>query len=281
MKLRNKTAIITGGSRGIGKILTKSFLCEGARVAIAARSEKEISETVQELRSEGQLIGIPADVNRKEEVRNLMTRTLAHFDTLDILVNAAGVQGPIGPFIEINFDEWVSNIQTNLIGTVFCCRSVLPEMIRQKRGKIINFSGGGANNSRPCFSAYGVSKAAIVRFTEILSDEVKDFHIQVNAVSPGVIKTKMIDEILQAGPKRAGKEFDLIRSKSSQGFDSPELVSELVCYLASDASDWITGKVISAVWDPWREWKDKGPLWLDQDLYVLRRIDQKNFMKKT
>jgi len=210
----------------------------------------------------------------------LIEQTLAKFGSIDILVNAGGIQGPIGPFVDINFEDWLKNIDINLMGTILCCKSVLPTMMSRKKGKIINFSGGGATFSRPNFSAYSVAKAGVVRFTEILADELRPFNIQVNAISPGVIKTGMIDEIIKAGPDRGGPDYQQMKSMKEADFDSPELAAELVCFLASDKSNWLTGKVISAIWDPWRNWREKGQAELDKDLYVLRRVDGKNFMKK-
>lgn len=279
MRLNNNVAIITGGSRGIGKEITRAFLKQGTKMVIAARSQTEVHSTIRDLNREGELIGIPTDISKEKDVQNLITQALKHYGALDILVNAAGIQGPIGPYKEINIQEWINNIHTNLIGTALCCKEALPIMIEKKRGKIINFSGGGANCSRPNFSAYGVSKAAIVRLTEILADELKPFNIQVNAVAPGAIKTKMIDEILSAGREKVGNEYDQVKTKLNEGFDSPDLAVELVCFLASNASDCITGKVISAVWDPWKEWRNKSQTEIGRDMYVLRRIDGRNFIK--
>lgn len=279
MYLKDKVAIVTGGGGEIGRAIAKEFLKEGAQTVIADLSKKYMDKIVQDLKQEGKLLAIPVDVSKNEEVKNLIGQILKHYGTLDILVNAAGVQGPIGPLIEVDIQEWINNIYINLIGTVLCSKMALPIMIKKKRGKIINFAGGGANYSRPNFSAYGVSKAAVVRLTEILADEMREFNIQVNAISPGVIKSRMTDEILKAGSKKAGKEYDQVKSKLKGRFDSPNLAAQLVCYLASGKSNWITGKVISAVWDPWKEWRDKGPIHIDNDTYTLRRIDDRNFIK--
>ena len=280
MKFKDQVAIITGGVGGIGKPIVRAFLAEGAGVAIADVSQKELDQVVKDLKGEGDLVGIAADVSKYDDIHNLAEQTLKYFGSIDILVNSAGIQGPIGPLREADIEEWIHCIHVNLIGTVVCCRAILPIMVSKKRGKVINFAGGGANYSRPNFSAYAISKTGIVRLTEILADELKSFNIQVNAVSPGVIKTKMIDEILEAGREKAGYEYDQLRAKFLKGFDSPDLVAELVCFLASHDSDWITGKTISAVWDPWKEWQEKGQTELDKDLYVLRRIDYRNFIKK-
>jgi len=271
--LKDKVAIVTGGSRGIGKAIAKAFLREGAKVVIAARSELEINNSVKELSSQGQIIGIPTDVSKQEEVQNLRQETLRQYQSLDILVNAAGIQGPIGPLAEVEIQDWVYNLHVNLIGTVLCCKAALPTMISQKKGKIINFSGGGATSPRPNFSAYACSKAAIVRFTEVLAMEVKDYGIDVNVIAPGAVNTRMLDEILAAG-LADGEELIEAKKRKTQGGMSADLAAELVLFLASEASNGLTGKLISAPHDDWRAWDGKrigelmsGP-WL-----TLRRLD--------
>ncbi len=272
----NKKTVLTGGSRGIGKVVAKHLVQNGANLNIIARTETELLKTEEEFSRQG--FGIKAfkgdvlDIERIGEI-------VSSIGNVDVLVNCAGVQGEIGPFYDLNYKNWKEIFEINFYGTLNCISAVLPLMTKKKRGKIINFSGGGANYPRPNFSAYGVSKAAVVRLTETLGDEFKDFNIQVNAVSPGAIKTKMVDEILEAGPDKVGKEYDQVKAKLSDGFDSPDLAAELVCYLASDESNWITGKVISAVWDPWRDWIDKKQMNIDRDTYVLRRIDCRNYIK--
>jgi NAD(P)-dependent dehydrogenase (short-subunit alcohol dehydrogenase family) len=277
MDLKGKVAIVTGGVGGIGRVVSTRLAGEGAKVVIVdVTRETELASLVQY----GSVALIQADVSTPGGAEDALRRVIERHSSVDILVNAAGIQGPIGPFADADMDLWVSAIEVNLLGTVRCCRAALPYMMSKERGKIINFAGGGANSSRPNFSAYAVSKAGVVRFTEVLADELKGANIQVNAVAPGVINTRMIAEILDAGKDKAGGDFDQVQSRMKKGFDSPEAVADLVCFLASTGSDWLTGRVISAVWDPWREWKAAGIGALDRDLYTLRRIDGRNFKKK-
>lgn len=277
MELDDRVAVITGGSRGIGKAVAEVFLKRGARVAIAARKEKEIEAAVRELRQLGDAIGVPCDISDSRDVERLFAVVADKLGSIDILVNCAGIQEPIGSFNDANIDDWVENIHVNLIGTAMCCKVALPIMIEKKAGKIINFSGGGAAYSRPNFSAYAASKAGVVRFTEILADELREYNIQVSAVAPGMIETKMLKGILEAGPEKSGRDFEQVIQQAEKGFDSIENVADLVCWLASESSNWLTGKLISAVWDPWREWKAVGTGTLDKDMYTLRRIDGRNF----
>lgn len=279
MKLQDKVAIITGGSRGIGRAVARVFLREGAVAVLAARNTSELDKTVEELRNGGgtKVAGIRADVSNMEDVRNLFNKTLELYGTVDILVNAAGVQPPIGPFAESDVDEWTSNIRVNLFGTVLCCKHVLPAMISKKRGKIINFSGGGATSSRPYFSAYACAKTAVVKFTEVLAEEVRERGIHVNAVAPGAVNTRMLDEIIEAGEKAGSKEWQEALQRRDTGGTSPQAPADLVLFLASDASDGITGKLISAPWDPWQDAEFCRRLREDRDLGTLRRIDGKYY----
>ena len=135
----------------------------------------------------------------------MVTTAIARFNKIDVLVNGAGILGPIGLITETDPGIWTDTIRANLIGTYLCCAAVLSHMIAARRGKIINLSGGGAANPRPRFSAYASSKAAVVRFTETVAEEMKDFNIQVNAIAPGAVNTQMLDEILAAG-EHAGEE---------------------------------------------------------------------------
>jgi len=276
--LPRRVVLVTGGSRGIGRAVAEKFLEEGAAVVIAARTAAEVRSATAELGRAGRAQGIAGDVSREADVRKIVREAEKIPGALDVLVNAAGVQPPLGPFAQADLRSWKKNIEINLMGTALCCREALPGMIARGRGKIINFSGGGANSSRPNFSAYAAAKAAVVRFSEVLADEVRGHGIQVYAVSPGIVRTRMIEEILAASPDVVGSEREALRTKEKTGYDSARAAAELVSFLASPAADGLSGKNISAVWDPWREWA-KGTAVPDGELYVLRRIDGRNFCK--
>jgi NAD(P)-dependent dehydrogenase (short-subunit alcohol dehydrogenase family) len=277
--LKEKVAIITGGSRGIGKAIAQAFLQQGARVVIAARTEPEIDRSVKELSRLGQVIGLPTDVAKKEDVQNLIEETLKEYGSIDILVAAAAIQTPIGPLVEAETDAWIHNIQVNLIGTVLCSKAVLPSMIAQKKGKIVTFSGGGGTSPRPNFSAYACSKAAVVRFTETLALEVREHGIDVNTIAPGSVNTGMLDEIIKAGRKSGDKELNEALERERKGGTSPRLAADLAVFLASEESDGITGRLISAVWDDWKGLKDDPGRITGSSLYTLRRIDGQKFFE--
>lgn len=282
MKLKDRVAVITGGSRGIGKAVAQAYLKEGARIAIAARTTLELEATVQELKSSGTncVIGIPTDVAYIGEVKKLIKRTLACYGTVDILVNAAGIQSPIGRLMEVDAHKWIHNTYVNLIGTMLCCKYVLPIMISKREGKIINFSGGGSTLPRPNFSAYASSKAAVVRFTETLAMEVEDYKIDVNAIAPGAVNTRMLREIIEAGNKSGEKELSAAVERSRKGGTPPEMPAALAVFLASGRSDGLSGRLISAVWDDWENFNKNIDEIMSSSLYTLRRIDRKNFIER-
>ncbi len=275
MKLRGKSAIVTGAGRGIGQAIAFRFAQEGARLLIAARTESELQHTVREIeRAGGCADYLAANVSERADVARVVERALARDGHIDILVNCAGVYGPIGPLAEIDVGAWIKAVQVNLFGTFMMCRAVLPNMIERRHGKIINFSGGGAASPLPRFSAYGVSKAAVVRLTETLAQEVKEFNIQVNAIAPGAVDTRLQDAVLAAGEKAGDIAGTMKRLRETgEGGVKPEVPAQLALFLASDESDGLTGKLISAPHDPWHEWGAKAEELSASPMYTLRRMD--------
>lgn len=274
MKLKNKVAMITGAGRGIGKAIAEGFAKEGADVALIARTEAELNRTAETIRAIGRRVFlIQADISNPVSVENFVKAILNEFGQIDILVNNAGIQGPIGILTENNSKEWTHTISVNLFGTFFCMKAVLPHMIERRQGKIINLSGGGATAPRPNFSAYAASKAAVVRLTETVAEEVKPFNIQVNAVAPGAINTHMLEEVLAAGNAAGEIAISQANRQKQSGGDSLEAAVALAVFLASDKSGSLTGKLISAAHDPWREWAGKAEELNATPLYTIRRLD--------
>jgi len=273
MKLEGKTAIITGAGRGIGKAIALAFAREGADVVVVSRTLPQIAETAAQIKGLGRCaLAIRGDIAEKEDVDNAVTLAIKEFGKVDILVNNAGIQGPIGPMVENNIDHWMKALHINLVGTYLCTRAVLPIMIEHHQGKIVNLSGGGATSPRPYFSAYAASKAAVVRLTETVAEEVKEFNIQVNAIAPGAVNTKMLEEVLAAGKAAGEKASAEAKRQLETGGTSPERVAALAVFLASDESDGLTGRLISAVWDDWEGMRDCIPEIMSSALYTLRRI---------
>jgi NAD(P)-dependent dehydrogenase (short-subunit alcohol dehydrogenase family) len=281
MPLSGKIAIITGASQGLGLEISRTYVKAGASIVMCARNGDILAKAQKELVSgliSGQVIeAMQADVSDMQSVEKLVKAAQQRFGHIDILVNNAGIYGPMGFIEDIDWSLWIKAIEINLFGSILMCRSVLPAMKAQKKGKIIQLSGGGATNPMRNISAYAVSKAAIVRFAETLAEEVRDFNIDVNAIAPGALNTRMLDEVLAAGPEKAGQAFyeKSVKQKESGGAGFTK-GAELAVFLASDASSGITGKLISAVWDNWEHWPEHREALRTSDVYTLRRITGKD-----
>jgi 3-oxoacyl-[acyl-carrier protein] reductase len=206
-----------------------------------------------------------------EQMQAAADRVRAVFGSLDVMVAAAGIQGPVGPFLGNRPKAWAETIETNLIGAVNSCRAVLPGMVEKRSGKLVLIVGGGSGHSRPNFSAYAASKAAIARFGECLADEILDRNVQVNSMSPGGAYTHMTDEILAAGEDRAGRrEIEDAEQVRVTGGVVPEKQIQLALFLASERSNHITGKLIH-VNDDWRRLERDN---MKPELYTLRRVQR-------
>jgi 3-oxoacyl-[acyl-carrier protein] reductase len=269
---QSKSVLITGAGRGIGKRLAIGFAAEGARVGLLARSEAEIDLAKLEIeQAGGTALRLRADVRNPDDIAHAVERMRTAYGALDVLICAAGVQGPIGPFLSAKPRVWNETVETNLIGVANACRAVLPPMMEKRSGKIILISGGGSAYSRPNFSAYAASKTAVVRFGETLADEVRDYNVQVNTIAPGAAYSHMTDEILQAGEARAGsKEIDDAERVRITGGIPPEKQIALALFLASERSNHISGKLIH-VNDEWRRYEQES---MRPDLFTLRRVQK-------
>lgn len=279
--LEKKVAIITGANQGLGLEIAKKFLDAGANLALCARNKELLLEVrdrlIKNISPEQKILTIKADVSKAADVLSLVEITIEKLGRLDILVNNAGIYGPKGPIDSVDWTEWIRTIEINLFGSVLMCRAVLPFFKRQKHGKIIQLSGGGATNPLPNISAYAVSKAAAIRFIETLSDEVREDNIDVNAIAPGALNTRMLDEVLEAGPEKVGEAFYSRSVKQKESGGAPlDRGADLAVFLASDLSNGITGKLISAVWDPWESLPEHLEDLKGTDIYSLRRIVPKD-----
>ena len=278
--LTDKVAIVTGGAGILGMAVARRFLKEGAKVVVADSNGPLLDKNVRALeKTYGAAVsGIRTDILSAPGVRNLMKRTVSTYGTIDILVNAAAIQKPIGDLLEVPAADWIKCVNTNIVGTMLCCKTTLPVMVAKRKGKIINFSGGGATFPRPNFSAYGASKAAIVRFTETIAVEFARRGIDVNAVSPGMVYTRMMKEIIDAGKAALADYEGALKVRA--GGDSPELTADLCAFLASGESDGISGKLLSAVWDDRKGMPGKAKAMTNSSLYTLRRIDNRTYFEK-
>lgn len=275
MILKGLGVIVTGGSTGIGKTVAHSCLLAGADVLICARNSDLLNTAKAELAGAGpgRLLTEEVDVSNAADVERLIGSACKHLGNFGAVVNAAGVLGPIGELDEIAVEDWIRVLKINLIGTMLVSRSVLPHFRKRGSGKILTFSGGGGTNPRPRFSAYAASKAAVVRFSENLAQELSGTNIFVNAVAPGAVNTRMLDETIAAGSEKTGEAAfkDALKQKSDGGASAARAAALCVKLLSPEA-DGLTGKLLSAVWDPWEsvaDWKDQA---MQNDVYTLRRI---------
>jgi 3-oxoacyl-[acyl-carrier protein] reductase len=268
--LKNFSVLITGGGSGIGKAAALSFKQAGAKVVIAGRDLKKLKVASKE-------IGVDffqVKVEDIKSVKKLVSQVVKKNKAIDVLINCAGVYGPIGKFAGNNIKEWQEALAINLLGTANMCHAVLPVMLKKGRGKIINLSGGGAVQPFENFSAYATSKAAVVRLTENLAVEYKNSGIQINAIAPGAINTKFLERVLKAGPNLAGETFykKSIEQKKSGG-DSVLAATNLMLFLCMPKNQ-ITGKLIAAKWDNWPHFTSALN---NTNQYTLRRVDNKYF----
>lgn len=270
--------MVTGGGRGIGEAVARAFARTGSDLVLVARTGAEIERVAREIESTGaRALALLGDLRHRAIVERIVAVALETFGRLDVLVNAAGIYGPIGPLAETDPGAWADAVEINLIGTMRAMRAVLPQMIEQHGGVILNFSGGGAVTPLPRFSAYGASKAAVVRLTETVAEEVRDAGIRVNAIAPGAVNTRMLDQVLAAGD-RAGRAFHAkALEQRDSGGTSPECAAELAVFLASSEARGITGRLISAVWDDWKSLPQRASELAASSLYTLRRIDGRYF----
>lgn len=292
--LAGRTALITGATRGLGLEIARAYVEAGVNgLCVCGRDATALRSAVAELRELAQasgpdaagaqageaqaggpakILGEVADVSDPEDVRRLVASAVAGLGGLTILVCNAGVYGPIGPAAQTDWSQWVRAVEINLFGSVLPARAVAPHLAERGYGKIVQLSGGGATGPLPRLSAYAASKAAVVRFAETLACELREHGVDVNAVAPGALNTRMLDELLVAGPERVGESFyRRALQQRERGGDPLRRGAELAVFLGSAASDGITGKLLSAVWDPWPQLPRRRAD-LDSDLYTLRRI---------
>jgi NAD(P)-dependent dehydrogenase (short-subunit alcohol dehydrogenase family) len=275
--LHGRNAIITGANQGFGLALAHAYVNAGASIMMCARDgallEAARAQVAAQATDGQQVVALATDVSDRGQVEALVNATLQSFPQVHVLINNAGVYGPLGSITEVDWEEWVAAININLLGSILMCRALLPHFKSQRYGKIVQLSGGGATNPLPRISAYAASKAAIVRFAETLAHEVQDDRIDVNSIAPGALNTRLLDQVLASGPERVGDTFyaKSLAQKESGGA-SLERGTSLAVFLGSPASDGITGRLLSAIWDPWEALPGRREALARTDVYTLRRI---------
>lgn len=273
--MNNSWVLITGGSRGLGAHLVRSFWNAGWNVASVARDRRTIMSVLETLARRPNQIAIPfeCDLSCPSSVEILVSQVSDELPCLDALINNAAIHGPIGPFIDSNLTHWNEAVQVNLLSPVTLCHGLMHLISKSSNGSIINLSGGGATAPRSNFSAYASAKTALVRFSETLAQELMTQNIRVNCIAPGVMNTNLLQEVISLGADISGKhEVEVAEKIISNGGVSLDKVAELALFLASNSSMGITGKLISAPWDNWQKWTSHLNELSMSDAYTLRRI---------
>jgi len=270
--LDGRVALITGGGRGIGRQIALAYVAEGARLALSARTASELEETAQLVSQQydSEVITIIADVSIREQVDNTVSQTLEHYGAIDVLVNNAGNIGPVGRVWDNDPEDWARTIAVHLMGVFYGCRAVIPSMLQQGQGRIVNMSGVGGPNT----TAYDAAKVAIVNFTENLALELADTPITVNAISPGSIHTRMWEETrdlsLAIGDMATYERG--VQVTSGQGA-SIERAAELAVFLGSDDCGAMSGRLIRAFADRFEDFPAHVDEIMNSEAYLLRRVD--------
>ena len=277
--LKDKVAIITGGSRGIGKAIAERFAQEGCNLMLASRTKSELEKTAESIIKQFSVdvSSYQTDIGNENEVTSMVQQTITEFGKINVLVNNAAIIGPMGEISEINGQEFFNTLKNNIGGTVFCTKAVIPYMKLQKLGCIINLSGGGGLYPLPYYDAYSASKAAIVRLTENFALELEGFDITVTAISPGAVNTKMFNEQLKVDKNSIGeKNWQELRDRQASGGAPIDKAPELALFIASQNRNEFNGRVISAIWDDWENISNQKEKIINTDIFQMRRIVPKD-----
>ena len=261
--------VLTGSSTGIGRALAERLLAAGHEVWGVARSDQADFAAQQR-----QFRFSRCDVGNWTEVERTAQAVAAAWPHVDGLIACAGLQGEVGRALEADPLGWSQTVRANLDGTFFAIRAFAPLLARcPRRAKIVCFSGGGATKPRARFSAYGVAKTGIVRLVETIAEEERGQPLDINAIAPGAINTRLTEEVLALGRAKVGEaEYAAAEKQKATGGASLEKATGLVAWLLSPASDGISGRLLAAPWDPWPT-LDQRKAELDRsDIYTLRRI---------
>jgi len=247
MKLNGKVSIITGGGKGIGRVIALEFAREGSDVVICGRTDKPLNETAKEIRSfGGKCLPIVTDISKKSDVEAMVNKTIKEFSKIDVLICNASIGGPISPVVDLDEKDWDEVMAINLKGTFLCCQAALKQMIQRKTGRIITISSIGGRYAYTNRSPYSTSKLAIVALMRVLAAEAGPYNIYVNDICPGVTESERLDWVLKTRAQALGISpeevaADFKKKSPLLKFVKAEEISKAAVFLASDDSTGITG----------------------------------------
>ena len=231
----NRTAVITGGAQGFGFDIARRFLSSGAKVIIWDNDPDTLKKSVKELNNTN-LTSNVIDVSKFEEVENC-TNEIVKNSKIDILINNAGITGPTAPLWEYDLEKWKKVVDINLMGTFNCCRAIVPNMIKNDYGRIVNVASVAGKDGNANASAYSAGKAGAIGLTKSLGKELADKNIAVNAVTPAGAKTRILDQMTK-------EHVQKMLSKVPRGrFLEVEEFTSLVCWLSSEENTFTTAAV--------------------------------------
>lgn len=262
--------VITGSSSGIGRALAEHLLQQDHRVWGVARSD----QTEFAAQHPANFVASKCDISDWTQAAALASAITAAWSHIDGVVACAGVQGEMGLATTVDPLRWSTTVRLNVDATFFAFRALHPLLAKtSRRAKFVAFSGGGATKARTHFSAYAVAKTGVVRLIETIAEELRAEPIDLNAIAPGAINTRLTEEVLALGPNIVGPaEFALAQKQKASGGASLEKVFGLVDWLLSNQSDGISGKLLAAPWDPWDKLGAHTADLTSTDIYTLRRI---------
>jgi 3-oxoacyl-[acyl-carrier protein] reductase len=274
----SKPILVIGGATGYaGKLLAFEYAKNGFDLILLGRDIEKLEILSDRLEKECKVIAKPCRISGIQGISDLLDGELEKFkDRIFFFINTIGVQSPMGPLLESESESWVSSIETNLTLPTLLTKYFGNVIAINGHGSIVLFSGGGASQARENFSAYSAAKAGLVRMVETFAKEMKSRNVRVNAVAPGVMPSKMMVEIIDSKESAGQAEWQKASTAlDGDNFDSVKMI-DLCKFLTSNESVGISGKLISAEWDNWREWPNHLEELQDSDLYTLRRITSRD-----
>ncbi|MBP1733650.1 MAG: gdhIV [Deltaproteobacteria bacterium] len=255
MILKDRVAIVTGGSQGIGRAIAITFAAEGAAVVVAARNLSKLGETVDAIKLKGgRAKAVQTDLSDEKQIERMVAETIKEYGRVDILVNDSGIAGPTVNVVDMDLNQWNEALAVNLTGAMLAAKHVLKHMIPRRSGTIINIGSergrtGDGKSGSPMRASYSCSKAGMVALTECLSTEVGIYNIRVNCVTAAAVRGERIINVFKSQSEATGVPLDELISKMVETYSlkrpvEPEEVAAAVAFLASDAASGITGQTL-------------------------------------